>query len=214
MVLFGALSLNARAVWDSLFISHPEIKRMKIGLMSDTHGDLENMKKAARFMVEKGKVELIVHLGDDYRDAEALNGMKVKIVKVPGVYCREYEDSAVSNRLVMELGGWKTLITHTPTSHSNDLPQDPRPEELMRTAAVRVIIYGHTHAPKAVQEGGFIFINPGHLKTGDRRGHQPSFALLDFMPEALEVEIIDLKTGKTVEKKSFPRKARAPEAPF
>jgi hypothetical protein len=175
---------------------------MKVGLVSDSHGELENLKRAARLIMEKGHAHVIVHLGDNYDDAAVLHSTGARIIKVPGTYCRQYADPSINKRMLVDFEGWRTLITHTPVSNPNDLPSDIRPEELMRNGEMRVMLYGHTHIPKAIDHVGFIFINPGHIKAGDN-DDKPSFALLDFRPDSLEVKIIDLKTGRLVENKTF-----------
>ncbi|MGB9791529.1 MAG: metallophosphoesterase family protein, partial [Thermacetogeniaceae bacterium] len=38
---------------------------MRIGLVSDTHGELENLREALRQLLEVHSVEKIVHLGDE-----------------------------------------------------------------------------------------------------------------------------------------------------
>ena len=45
---------------------------MKIGVVSDSHGHVENLRRAVTAMREAG-VEIIVHLGDDYDDVNALS---------------------------------------------------------------------------------------------------------------------------------------------
>ena len=45
---------------------------MKIGVVSDSHGQRENLRRAVKDMHEAG-VEVIVHLGDDYDDVKSLS---------------------------------------------------------------------------------------------------------------------------------------------
>ena len=46
---------------------------MKIGVMSDSHGNTEYVRQAAEYMME-AEVEYIVHLGDDYYEHQSNTG--------------------------------------------------------------------------------------------------------------------------------------------
>ena len=48
---------------------------MIIGVMSDTHGNLAYMQRAANIMVRDFGAEALVHLGDDYDDAMRMDAM-------------------------------------------------------------------------------------------------------------------------------------------
>ncbi|MBC7106632.1 MAG: YfcE family phosphodiesterase [Firmicutes bacterium] len=172
---------------------------MRLGLVSDSHGELENLRAAAARMVREWRVDAVAHLGDECEDAVVLEEFPgPEVIKVPGVFCEHYRDPAIPNRLVRELGGRRVLFTHTPASHANDLPGDPRPEELAARREVDVVAYGHTHVPLVEEREGVLWVNPGHLKERDKRGHAPSFAVVDLAPERVEVRLVDLAGGAVV----------------
>ncbi|MEQ8220776.1 MAG: metallophosphoesterase family protein [Candidatus Eremiobacterota bacterium] len=168
---------------------------MKTGIISDSHGNYENLKKTGKNMVEKHKVELIIHMGDDSCEADILYDLNVKIITVPGVYEEAYKKDDIKNRLIEEINGWKCLISHTMKSHENDLSYDIKPEEVIEKKLAHVILYGHSHIPSLYKEHGIVFINPGHLKDEDKKGYGPSYAIADFTEDMVSVEIIDLKDG-------------------
>jgi len=151
---------------------------MKIGIMSDSHGNIEYVRQAAEYMME-AEVEYIIHLGDDYYDARILDVLPVNVLKVPGIYEAVYQDAAVQNRLVEEIAGLRILITHTKDSHRNDLPGDKMPEEFIVSRKVDIVLFGHSHSFYAKLEGGILMVNPGHLRTDDKKG-EATFALLDI----------------------------------
>ena len=163
---------------------------MKIGIMSDSHGNIEYVRKAAEYMME-AEVEYIIHLGDDYYDARILDILPVNVVKVPGVYEAVYQDASVPNRLVENIAGLRVLITHTKDSHRNDLPQDRKPEEYIASRKIDIVLFGHSHSFGAKLEGGILVVNPGHLKTEDKRG-EATFALLDINKD-VTVTILNMK---------------------
>jgi putative phosphoesterase len=169
---------------------------MRLGLVSDTHGELENLREAARRLVREWRVEAIAHLGDECEDVVVLEEFPgPEIIRVPGVFCEHYRDPAIPNRLVRELAGHRVLFTHTPTSHANDLPGDPKPEELVACREVDVVAFGHTHVPLVEERDGVLWVNPGHLKGQDKRGHAPSFAVVDLAADRVEVRLVDLAGG-------------------
>ena len=170
---------------------------MKIGVISDSHGELDNVREAGAFFADELKVDLIVHLGDDEDDAEPLKELGPDVIVIPGVFSARYEDADVPNRITTEFGDWRALITHTPDAHKNDLPGDPDPEALMKGRDVDLVLHGHTHIPFIGERGPVVIVNPGHLRPWDKKGHDASFACLEVRGRELEVTIYSL-AGKSV----------------
>lgn len=99
-----------------------------------------------------------------------------------------------------EIAGCRVLFSHTRQPHKNDLPEDPDPEDLAARREVDVVAYGHSHIPEIEVAGnGVLFINPGHLKTEDKKGYAPSFAVLEFGPGELTARLVDLDSGVVFE---------------
>lgn len=170
--------------------------RVRLGLVSDTHGELDNVREAARTLRDEWRVDVVVHLGDECEDVAALREHWAgEIIQVPGVYCEHYRDPSIPNRIRKELAGYRILFTHTREAHRNDLPGDPRPEDLAARREVDIIAFGHTHVPEIRYEGGVLWVNPGHLKDRDKKGYGPSFAVLDLDAGGVTVRLVDLKSG-------------------
>ena len=167
-----------------------EGRPMKIGVMGDSHGNVEYVRRVAEFMMEEG-VEYIVHVGDDYYDAYVLDVLPVNIIKVPGVYEAIYQDDSVPNRLVEDLAGLEVLITHTKDSHRNDLAQDNKPEEYIASRTVDMVLFGHSHCFYSSIESGILMVNPGHLRTEDKMG-EATFAILEISDRNVEVRILNM----------------------
>jgi putative phosphoesterase len=168
---------------------------MRIGLMSDSHGQLANLKDAAWKLVHEWHVSLLVHLGDEWEDAAAVEDMQIEVLRVPGVYCAQYKDPRFGNRIIREFEGQRVLFTHSDRPHDNDRPGDGDPRQLAAERQIAVVAYGHTHIPEARLENGVLWVNPGHLKDEDKQGHPPSFAVLDLEAGAARVLLIDLASG-------------------
>ncbi len=172
---------------------------MLLGILSDTHGNIEAIQEAASHFLA-AKVDLVLHLGDDYLDILFLEAVNLKVLAVPGLYCPEYLDPAIANRRIENLEGVRILMTHSPAMSKFDQPSDVDPEE---AAPVDIVLYGHTHIPKIEEKQGVLWVNPGHLKTHDRRGYPLSYALMNLTPPTVDVRILSLATGQTLFRTSF-----------
>jgi putative phosphoesterase len=188
---------------------------MKIAVVSDSHGNIEYLSEFTRKLRALGKFDFIVHLGDDSPDIEALKGFKV--ISVPGVYENAYSIPGTRRRLIEEFNGIQALITHTPTKHTNDLPNEPSPEELVWLGGIDIVLYGHTHIPKievkkVTSSEHTFWINPGHMKKDDERGCEASYAILEIQKKQkrqkkqkkestvkkISIEICDFLTDKVL----------------
>jgi len=175
---------------------------MKIGAVSDSHNYLDNLCLAASKLI-KEKVEIIIHLGDDYDDARAIERPGVEILRVPGVFSRYYRNPGIPNRIIKKILNWKFLFTHAPTAHHNDLPTDKSPEDIIAEEKINVVLHGHTHIPRIEEIDNILWINPGHLKTDDKRGYFPSYAFVEAEENQIKVSIVDLLKGKELFTKTF-----------
>jgi hypothetical protein len=174
---------------------------MLVALVSDTHGNQGAMQRLAG-MLKEMKIATILHLGDDYRDLGFLQAQGFEVIGVPGVFCPEYASSRIPNRLILELGGVRLLLTHTETRHRHDRPEDPDPQDA--AWEVDLVLYGHTHVPALEKRESGWWLNPGHLKSPVDRGAPATFALLDVAPREIWVEIRRLADGIPILEKSFP----------
>ncbi|MBN1793796.1 MAG: YfcE family phosphodiesterase [Candidatus Omnitrophica bacterium] len=169
---------------------------MKAGVVSDSHGYLDNLREAGAILCRQFAVDMLIHLGDDYEDATVLSDLSVPLIRVPGVHSTFYRDRRIEKRPIKKIEGWRFLITHTPHSHANDPPDLIRPETLVQKREIDVVIHGHTHIPQSAQSAdGIIWINPGHLKDEDKRNPIPSFAMISAIGQLLEVTIFSLTRG-------------------
>ena len=173
---------------------------MKLGVVSDTHKHIVNLSKALELLKKQG-VDKIIHLGDDYTDIDEL--AERNIVRVPGVFGEAYQDEKIQNRKVENYVGWRFLLTHTISSHPNDQPGDPKPEELIKDERIQVVLYGHTHVPEIRQDRRVIFINPGHLKNEDKKGFPPTFGYIELSIDRILVRIHELREGSILKEERF-----------
>ncbi len=170
---------------------------MRVIVVSDSHGEKKNVLSVSKIAREEN-VNKIIHLGDDYDDADFLVEQGIQLERVPGVYSAYYAEKDVDNRKIVEFEGWKLLLTHTKEKHENDLPDDISPEDMVRDNKVNIVLYGHTHIPAIAKQGNVYLINPGHLKSTDKKGFEPSYAILDIDKQTINVTIKKLDSGDTV----------------
>lgn len=144
---------------------------MKIGVISDTHGVIH----PAVFERFRG-VERILHAGDlgDESVLERLEAV-APVTAVRGNVDHWPGAARLPESVDLALGGLAIHMTHI-----------GRPEEDWARALdarsgaerPRLVICGHTHAPRRAECGGYLFLNPG--SAGRRRFSLPlSVALLD-----------------------------------
>lgn len=166
---------------------------MRLGVMSDTHGNILFMQRAADRMREEFKVQVIVHLGDDLADARKLTPGEEKLYAVPGVFEAAWSDGTTPHRLIEEFGGIRFLLSHTPSRDRHDGPDDIDPETARRRLGIHVLLHGHTHRFRAAEcPDKLIAINPGHLKADRDRDRPATFAVIDAEFPKLTVEFYGL----------------------
>ncbi len=177
---------------------------MKLIVISDTHGELDQVNLLVD-KLRKEQPDLVIHLGDDSPDVKPIEDAGFKVVNVPGVFEDVYKNVKVANRVIIKLGSWYVLLTHTPESHKNDLPTDPKPEELASRKAVDAVFHGHTHIPRLEEVNGVLYLNPGHLKKSDKKGWPATYAVVGVEGNVLRAEIRRLADDGTVLSNTFSR---------
>ena len=138
---------------------------MKIGLLSDSHGNIQYVKNAGQYLKDTAKVDLIAHLGDEDGDADVLEGLGIEILKISGIFSASYQDPSLPSRIVKEIDGTKVMFTHSPELSAKDLRQ------------IKAVFYGHTHISKIEDKNGVLWVNPGHLCEAGRKDNPASFAV-------------------------------------
>jgi uncharacterized protein len=151
-----------------------EEKKIKIGVISDTHltGYDEELKK----IVDEhfGDVDFVVHAGDlvDLRLLDIFAGKDVRAV------CGNMDYYSVKEKLpaelILEIKGFKLAVTHGWGS-----PEGLEARILAKLGRADCIIYGHTHKPANHLTGGVLFFNPGS-PTDKRFAAHRSIGILEI----------------------------------
>lgn len=157
---------------------------MRIGVMSDTHGELELAREAIRQM---GKVDVILHAGDTYEDLENLS--KDIDIEMIGVRGNIGSPDKGPGELVLELGNYRIFLVH---GHHYDVKHSlMRLYYRAKELDVDVVIYGHTHVALSAIENNVVFFNPGSI--GFPRGkYKNSYGILDLSGKNVKAEILEI----------------------
>ena len=131
---------------------------MKILVVSDSHGSVGPMVEA----VEKESPDIIMHLGDGWRDAMRLQDRypDIPLFQVPG-NC----DYSVSEpkELLLTVQEKRILLCH---GHTYGVKQS-----LLKAALTAeeqdldLFLFGHTHKPLVDMHGKTLFLNPGSISS-------------------------------------------------
>ncbi len=152
---------------------------MILGVMSDTHGNVRLMSAVADMLRRAFAVELILHLGDDYRDAELLEMSGHTVLAVPGLWCPEYHGHRAPKARVHAADGIVIGLAHA----EQDLS--------LVQAGADLLLTGHSHAARIVLENGVVRMNPGHLRRVLDRGEKASFGLVNADGNRLSCSIYE-----------------------
>lgn len=136
---------------------------MRILILSDSHENINTMKKA----VHRTEPDQIIHLGDYYRDGEALK-KEFPLLPVAQVIgnCDLYDLSAKGkDQLILTLDGHRILLSHGHRYHVKSSLLSL--SYAAREAEAELCLFGHTHVPLLEKSDGLILLNPGSIGSGD-----------------------------------------------
>lgn len=157
---------------------------MKILVLSDTHGETDKAEEVIR---NQNDIDLIVHLGDYFRDAQKLSGM---FPKIPIEYIYGNSDFMIGDveaEKILEIKGKRILITH---GHRYSVKWDY--DKLCRKAEemkVDLILFGHTHIADMVIKGRYMLVNPGSI-SDPRDDSSESYAIIRISEGKIEPDLI------------------------
>ncbi len=198
--IFLSVKSGLRLLRGSLHVVVPEIlirlpdegivvDGMLIGVMSDTHDDIEQTKKAVSRFNREG-VEQVLHAGDFVSPfmIDTLKGLEAPLT---GVFGNNDGDRHLLGRKSAGLPSMKIEGTFARIDaggmriallHGND-------RELLETLAtcgsLDLLVYGHTHRPEVRKAGTLLIVNPGEV-YGHLTGRS-TVALVDTVKRTAEI---------------------------
>ncbi len=158
-----------------------EIIKMKILVISDTHGNLDNIRK----VIERhDDIENIFHLGDGKADIDLIKDeYKNKVFFRVCGNC----DSATSMPVTLTetIEGKRFFLTHGHEFYVKD-----NLDKLVAAATKEnadVALFGHTHTPIKQTINGIIVFNPGSLEKAEG-----SYGIIEVSKNKLDLQHFDL----------------------
>ena len=154
---------------------------MKILVLSDSHGSVDNMARA----VELTSPQLVLHLGDCWRDAEELRDLfpRLELIQVPG-NCDLRPGEPLERQL--EIEGKRILMCHGHTYHVKMGLLEAG--YAARQAGADLFLFGHTHRPYCDWADTSLLVNPGSIGP---YGH-PAYALVRIENGELRADLYRL----------------------
>lgn len=142
------------------------MKARKIMVVSDSHGNTENVIKA---IDSEKDIDLFIHLGDVIRDVQTIKSY----LKCPSYFVAgncDY-DPELPKACKVFIGERTAYLSHGNRFFVGDGTEFL--ESVARDNDCDVVMYGHTHIPDIREEGSFgaIVINPGSIsqpRTSER----------------------------------------------
>jgi len=162
---------------------------MKCAIISDTHGNLANIKKILDWL-KKEKINFIIHCGDINGPAalkEGFGGFKgeIKVALGNADFGQKEDYEILPNAQIfdkfgeMNLDGKRIAFAHYP---------DPA-KELAESGRYGLVFYGHTHKPWEEKIGDCRLVNSGEAAG---QYQMPTFAVYDTETDKLELKILQL----------------------
>lgn len=141
---------------------------MRILVVSDSHGDFNNLKKA---IAAQPKAEYIIHCGDGWREVEQLKPVySDRLIAVRG-NCDW--SSNLPDIETVTLGGKKLFITHGHIFNAKyniyNLVCAAREQK------ADILLFGHTHLALNEYDEGIYILNPGSC-----RGYGATYGFIDI----------------------------------
>ena len=161
---------------------------MRLGILSDTHNQLERTRRAVGMLTREG-AEVLIHCGDFTRpdileacsalpcyfvfgnnDADNADELR-RVGGLVGAVCLEWGGA-------IELGGKRIGVTHGDMRIDVNRVLDKRPDYLLS---------GHSHVANDFHDGAVRRINPGAL----HRAEHHSVAMLDLKRNSVEFLLVE-----------------------
>lgn len=146
---------------------------MKILVISDTHGNLERFWEVFKKLQAENPVQVIVHCGDLYADAESIRRRcGIPVVSVKGNCDGEFSEDSYA---ILETEAGNFMVAH---GHMERVGFDL--QRIYYKALEKDCIgalFGHTHRSAYVDMDGVYLMNPGSL-TRPRDGSGGTFGIL------------------------------------
>ncbi len=157
---------------------------MRILVISDTHGDTD---KAEEILRKNDNIDLIIHLGDYFRDAQKISS-EFPGIAIEYIYGNsDFMIGEVPAEKLLECGGKKIFVTH---GHRYSVKWDyDKLHKKAQEMGVDLLLFGHTHVADVVKAEGYYLVNPGSI-SDSRSDDTESYALIEIEKGEVSINVI------------------------
>ena len=143
---------------------------MKIIVFSDSHGNIENMKKVIDKTLPMTDLQLYIHCGDGLMEFNMLRERypEKRFIGVQG----NNDNSDEPYDAVIDFDGYRTLITHSHRYYGDLL-------NIAKARDIQIVLYGHTHIRSYSYSDGVHLFNPGSIAR-PRDGKLSSYGVVEI----------------------------------
>ncbi len=163
---------------------------MKIAIISDTHDNLPNFKKAISF-IKKQNIKVIIHCGDVTTPdtlKKGLEDFQGKIHLVWGNVDKDhFKEKKDYSKEFPRIKFWGEKGEINANSKKIAFSHCPKIAHKLAQEEYDLVFYGHTHKPWQEKEGDTELVNPGNLAG---IFYKPTFAIYNTKNEKLELKIL------------------------
>lgn len=164
---------------------------MKVGIISDTHDNLDIVQQAVDYFA--GDVDIVVHCGDIVSpfSARPFDTDEFDFYAVRGNNDGEWSLKELVDNFGMYLGEMGELVlddSHVAIYHGTS---EAIVGALLESGNYDYVLRGHTHEQRHEDYDGTIHINPGGIPTEPSGGEPPAAVILDTETGDVEFEQLD-----------------------
>ncbi len=160
---------------------------MRIGVVSDTHNNLKNVRRIVALFNAAG-VERVIHTGD-ISQAKTIDVLAELNAPVSGVFGNNDQERESLTSAINRHGMHFVDPPLELNWHSRDIlvVHDPLELEGLHTPQQHLVLHGHTHRQRIEQRAGQLIFNPGEC-AGLMQGYN-AIGVVDL--ETMTPEIIN-----------------------
>lgn len=153
-------------------------------VLSDTHGAV--FESILKPMQQEKNIDLMVHCGDKYKDAQKIAGLLgiKNLYRVVG-NC-DYDMQNKDNMLNFEIEGKHVLVTHGHFQHVKDGLEILK--EVAKEKCADLVLFGHTHIAHEEADNNVIYFNPG--STILPKSGKASYGIIEILSGKVICKII------------------------
>ena len=158
---------------------------MRIGLASDTYGNLAVLERALD-LFQRARVDRVFFLGGRIGDVDTAltrraavrDPLDARVVRVASKACPEYESGKVPRRQMDLVEGRICCLVHDKAELSRD-----------DIANASILFHGNSAAAAVVQIGPRCFVTPGHLRAAPPQDRPATFAIAEVTERDLVLTV-------------------------